>query len=312
MKAIRLHQRGSADNLIWEDAPMPMLQHGDALVKVLASGLTRNELNWGPTYLDENGQSRLPTIPGHELCGIVTVISDGVNDVAAGDEIYALTSFFRNGTAAEFVAVKAADLAPKPATLNAYQAAAVPLAALTAWQALFDQGNLVSGQRVLIHGAAGGVGSFAVQLARWWGAEVVAATSADNLTLVKELGAHEAIDYDAAPFEDQVKDVDVVFDTIGHAIQLRSWGILKPGGILVTIAGEGVTVPSEVKDRRGSFFIVRSDRQQLIKIGQLIDDGIVRPLIGEIIPIERAREAFGKINGPVTRGKIILKVAAAD
>jgi NADPH:quinone reductase-like Zn-dependent oxidoreductase len=308
MKAIRLHERGGAEKLMWEEAPMPVLRQGDAMVKVLASGITRNELTWLPTYTDENGSSRLPTIPGHELCGIVSAVSPDVTVVRPDDVIYGLTSFFRDGTAAEYVAVRAADLAPKPETLDAYQAAAVPLAALTAWQALFDHGELKSGQRVLIHGAAGSVGTLAVQLAHWCGAEVVAATSATNLSLVCDLGAHQALDYNAAPFEDQVRDIDVVFDTIGQDIQYRSWRVLKAGGILVTIAGESITIPADVRDKRGVFFIVRSDRQQLVQIGQLIDQHIVQPVIAAIIPIDQAREAFEKLDGRAGRGKIILKI----
>ncbi len=277
------------------------------MVKVLASGITRNELNWGPTYTDENGRNRLPTIPGHELCGIVTAVTPGVIEVAPGDVVYGLTSFYRDGTAAEFIATKAFDLAPKPRTLEAYQAAAVPLSALTAWQALFDHGGLASGQRVLIHGAAGGVGSFAIQLAAWRGAEVIAATSADNIKLVRDLGAHEAVDYGADPFEDQLKDIDVVLDTIGRHIQDRSWGILKPGGILVTTAG-GINIPIDVKDKRGVFFIVKPDKQELIEIGKLIDQQIVRPIIAEVISIDRAHEAFEKIDGHGNKGKTVLKL----
>ncbi|MDB5155214.1 MAG: Alcohol dehydrogenase zinc-binding domain protein [Mucilaginibacter sp.] len=308
MKAIRLHERGGAEKLIWEEASMPVLRQGDAMVKVLASAITRNELTWPNTYTDENGRSRLPTIPGHELCGIVTAVAPDVTGVRPDDTVYGLTSFFRGGTAAEYVAVRAADLAPKPETLDAYQAAAVPLAALTAWQSLFDHGGLKSGQRVLIHGAAGGVGSLAIQLAHWCGAEVIAATSASNLSLVCDLGAHQAVDYNAAPFEDQVKDIDVVFDTIGQDIQHRSWQVLKAGGILVTIAGESITFPTDVKDKRGVIFIVRSDKRQLVKIGQLIDQHIMRPVIAEIIPIDQAREAFEKLDGRAGRGKIILKI----
>ncbi|HLX67982.1 MAG TPA: NADP-dependent oxidoreductase, partial [Puia sp.] len=263
MKAIRLHERGGADKLIWEEAPMPVLRPGDALVKVLASGLTRNELNWGPTYTDEHGNSRLPTIPGHELCGIVTAVALGVAEVTVGEEVYGLTSFFRDGTAAEYVAVRAADLARKPQTLNPYEAAAVPLAGLTAWQALFDHAGLAAGQRILIHGAAGGVGSLAIQLAKWKGAEVIAATAADNLSLVLDLGANQAVDYWAGPFEKQMEPVNVILDTIGGDIQRNSWSILKPGGILVTIAGEGISVPADVKDRKGIFFIVKPDTQEL-------------------------------------------------
>jgi NADPH:quinone reductase-like Zn-dependent oxidoreductase len=277
------------------------------MVKVIASSLTRNELNWGPTYADEHGRSRLPTIPGHEFCGIVTAITQGVTDVAPDDVVYGLTSFYRDGTAAEFVAVKASDLAPKPRTLEPYQAAAVPLSALTAWQALFDQGGLASRQRVLIHGAAGAVGSFAIQLAAWRGAEVIAATSADNIKLVRDLGAREPVDYRSQPFEDQVKGIDIVLDTIGNEIQRRSWSVLKPGGILVSTAGS-ITIPPHVKDKRGVFFIVKPDRQELINIGQLIDQQLVRPVIAEVIPIDRAREAFEKADGHGNKGKIVLKV----
>lgn len=307
MKAIRLHERGGADKLVWEDAPMPGLRPGDALVKVLASSLTRNELNWGPTYADENGRSRLPTIPGHEFCGIVTAIAPGVTEVAPNDAVYGLTSFYRDGTAAEYVAVRACDLAPKPLTLEAYQAAAVPLSALTAWQALFDQSGLAPGQRVLIHGAAGGVGSFAIQLARWRGAEVTAATSAGNLSLVRDLGAHQAVDYGVAPFEEQVKEFDVVLDTIGKDIQLRSWRVLKPGGILVNTAGS-IAIPAEARDKRGLFFIVKPDRKELIQIGELVDQKIVKPVIAEVIPIDQAREAFEKADGRGNSGKIVLKI----
>ena len=308
MKAIRLHQRGGADQLMLEDAPTPLLQPGDALVKVLAAGLTRNELSWGPTYTDQQGRSRLPTIPGHELCGVVTALAPGVPEIAPGDEVYGLTSFFRDGTAAEYVAVKASDLAPKPRTLNAYQAAAVPLSALTAWQALFDHGELTANQKVLIHGAAGGVGSFAIQMARWRGAYVIAATSAENLSLVRELGAHEALDYRSTLFEDNTKDADLVLDTIGDDVQYRSWEVIRPGGVLVTIAGEGITIPADVTDKRGIFFIVRPDRQQLLEIATLIDQGIVKPVIGSIFPFEQAREAFAKLEEPGKRGKIILKI----
>jgi NADPH:quinone reductase-like Zn-dependent oxidoreductase len=307
MKAIRLHERGGADKLVWEEAPIPRIRPGDAMVKVLASGITRNELNWGPTYTDENGRSRLPTIPGHELCGIVTAVTSGVIEVAPGDVVYGLTSFYRDGTAAEFIATKASDLAPKPRTLETYQAAAVPLSALTAWQALFDHAGIASGQRVLIHGAAGGVGSFAIQLAVWRGAEVIAATSADNINLVRDLGAHEVVDYGAGPFEDHLKGIDVVLDTIGRDIQDRSWGILKPGGILVTTAG-GINIPIDVKDKGGVFFIVKPEKQELIEIGKLIDQQIVRPVIAGVIPIDRAREAFEKVDGHGNKGKIVLKL----
>lgn len=288
---------------------MPVLRAGDALVRVLASGLTRNELDWGPTYTDEQGKSRLPSIPGHELCGVVETITSGVTDVAPGDVVYGLTSFFRDGTAAEHVAVSAADLAPKPRVMSALEAATVPLAASTAWQALFDHGGVAAGQRVFVHGAAGGVGSFAIQLAKWRGAQVICATSAANIPFVKDLGAHEAIDYAASPFETATKPVDMILDTIGGEIQRRSWSLLKPGGVLVSIAAEGVEVPADVHDRRGIFFIVKPDRQELLKIGQLINQCNVKTVVAAVVPLERAREAFGQLLQPEKRGKVVLSVA---
>jgi NADPH:quinone reductase-like Zn-dependent oxidoreductase len=305
MKAIRLHTRGGAEQLVYEEAPQPALRPGDALVRVLASGLTRNELDWGPTYTDEEGKSRLPSIPGHELCGVVEAITPGVTEIAPGDLVYGLTSFFRDGTAAEFVAVRAADLAPKPRVMSALEAATVPLAGLTAWQALFDHGAVAAGQRVLVHGAAGGVGSFAIQLAKWCGAHVVGGTSAANMSFVKDLGAHEVIDYAAGPFEATIKPVDMILDTIGGEIQRRSWSLLKPGGVLVSIAGESIEVPG---DRRGLFFIVKADRQELIKIGQLIDDGNVKTVIAAVVPLERMREAFGELVQPEKRGKVVVNI----
>jgi NADPH:quinone reductase-like Zn-dependent oxidoreductase len=309
MKAIRLHARGGAEQLVYEEAPRPALRPGDALVRVLASGLTRNELDWGPTYTDEQGNSRLPSIPGHELCGVVETVAQGVTEVAPGDVAYGLTSFFRDGTAAEYVAVNAADLAPRPRVMSAVEAATVPLAGLTAWQALFDHGDVAAGQRVLVHGAAGGVGNFAIQLAKWRGAQVIGVTSAANISFVKDLGAQEAIDYAASPFETATKPVDMILDTIGGEIQRRSWSLLKPGGVLVSIAGEGIEVPSDVRDRRGLFFIVKADRQELIKIGQLIDDGRVKTVIAAVVSLERAREAFGQLLQPEKRGKVVVSVA---
>jgi NADPH:quinone reductase-like Zn-dependent oxidoreductase len=305
MKAIRLHARGGAEQLVYEETPRPALRPGDALVRVLATSLTRNELDWGPTYTDEQGQSRLPSIPGHELCGVVEEVAPGLTEVVPGEEVYGLTSFFRDGTAAELVAVRAADLAPKPRVMSALEAATVPLAGLTAWQALFDHGDLAAGQRVLVHGAAGGVGSFAVQLAKWRGAQVIGGTSAANISFVKDLGAHEAIDYTASPFETATEPVDMILDTIGGEIQHRSWSLLKPGGVLVSIAGESIEVP---RDRRGLFFIVTADRRELIEIGKLIDQGDVKTVIAAIVPLERAREAFDELVQSNKRGKVVVSV----
>ncbi|HEY4112036.1 NADP-dependent oxidoreductase [Puia sp.] len=314
MKAIRLHARGGPEQVVYEDAPMPTLQPGDALVRVLASGTTRDELVWDPTYTDEKGNSRTPTIPGHELCGIVEklapdIANAGKGDIpVVGDAVYGLTSFFRDGTAAEYIAVKAADLAPKPKSINAVEAASIPLSALTAWQALFDRAQLRKGQRILIHGGAGGVGIFAVQMARWCGAHVIATAQTHNIDFVRSLGADELIDYKTSRFEDKVKNLDVIFDPIGGDTQRNSWPLLKRGGVLVSIAGESIEQPDPTLGVRGVFFIVKADRQQLIKIGQLLDNGVVKTIVSTILPLQEAGKAFEMAFSSGKRGKIVLSV----
>src|SRR3954453_10449706 len=177
VKAIRLHARGGPEQMVYEDAPLPAPAAGEALLRVCAAGITPTELTWSETYRTPDGHERLPTIPGHDVSGVVEVLGPGVSDVSPGDAVYGLIAFPRDGSAAEYVAVRAADLAPKPRSLDHVHAAAAPLSALTAWQAFFTHAGLSSGQRVLIHGAAGGVGAFAVQLARWRGAHVSATAS---------------------------------------------------------------------------------------------------------------------------------------
>src|SRR2546430_17307042 len=230
MKAIRMHTQGGPELLAYEDAPKPALQPGDALVRVIDTSITKTELTWDETYTDCDGRPRIPTIPGHEFAGIVDALAPQAAGVRVGDAVYALSSFCRNGSAAEFIAIRAADLAPKPHSLNFEQAAAVPLAGLTAWQALFDHAQIEKGERVLIHGAAGGVGTYAVQLAKWKGAEVIATASAKDHNFLSELGTSEVIDYTREHFAEKVKDVDVVLDTVGGGNPERAWGAFRPAG----------------------------------------------------------------------------------
>ena len=284
---------------------MPEPANGDAIIRVHATGITPAELTWDETYQTCDGSERLPTIPGHEVSGVVESVADGVSDIAVGDEVYALTSFCRDGSAAEYVAVRAADLSLKPKMLSHVQAAAVPLAALTVWQALFDHAKLVSGQRVLIHGAAGGVGTFAVQFARWRGAYVIGTASAQHHDFLRGLGANEVIDYQQVPFEAAVRDVDVVLETIGGETRKRSWQVLKPTGILVSLPEPITESESETLGRRGVFFIVEPNREQLDKITALIDSGEINPVVAATIPLARAREAFERGRPP---GKPVLQV----
>jgi len=292
MKAIRMHSRGGPELLAYEDAPKPALQPGDALVRVIATSITKTELTWDETYIDCDGRPRIPTIPGHEFSGVVDAVTPDVAGVKAGDAVYALSSFCRNGSAAEYIAIRSADLAPKPRTVSFEQAAAVPLAGLTAWQALFDHAQ-----------------TYAVQLASWKDAEVITTASAENHDFLRELGASEVIDYTRERFEETAEDVDVVLDTIGGETQQRSWGILRRGGILISIVSPVSAEKAASLGLRSAFFIVEPKRSQLIELGRLIDAGTLRVIVGAALPLEKAREAF--VAGHV-RGKIVLQVAATE
>jgi NADPH:quinone reductase-like Zn-dependent oxidoreductase len=314
MKAVRLHRQGGPEQLVYEDAPEPELGAGDALIRVHFTGITPAELTWPDTYRNCDGSERLPAIPGHEASGVVERVADGVSEVSIGDEVYALTAFCRDGAAAEYVAVRAADVAPKPKTLDHAQAAAVPLSALTAWQAFFDHAQLAPGQRVLIHGAAGGVGGFAVQIARWYGAYVIGTASSENRDFLLRLGANEVIDYRHASFEEAVRDVDVVLDTIGGETRERSWQVLKPSGMLISLPGPIPEREAAAHNKRGGkhgvFFVVQPNREQLGKIAALTDSGTIRPVIAETIPLAKARQAFERGAAGHTRGKLVLQVTA--
>jgi NADPH:quinone reductase-like Zn-dependent oxidoreductase len=314
MKVVCLHARGGPEQLIYEDAPKPSLRNGDALVRVHGCGITQDELTWDATYSTHDGAVRLPTIPGHEISGVVEAAGSNA-DVKVGDEVFGLADFWRNGAAAEYVAVDAADLAPKPKSLNYVQAAAVPLAGLTAWQALFDHAGLTAGQEILIHGATGGVGSFAVQLAHWRGAFVVGTARSDHVGLARELGADKVIDYTTNRFEDTVRDADVVLDTVGGETKERSSGVLRRVVVLVTIVGSASGDTAARHGVRGVGFIVKASRVELQEITRLIDVGKVRPIIEATFPLENAREAFERGASGHSIGKVVLRVTrdqAAD
>jgi NADPH:quinone reductase-like Zn-dependent oxidoreductase len=234
-----------------------------------------------------------------------------VTDFRPGDEIYGLADFPRDGAAAEFAAVRATNLAFKPRSISHAQAAALPLSALTAWQALLEHAHLVSGQSVLIHGGAGGVGSLAVQLARWRSARVLATASARDTAFVRSLGADDVIDYHATPFEEMLRDIDVVLDTIGGETRERSWRVLRKGGVLVTLVSPIAAGLAEQHGVRGVFFIVRGNRGQLEQISKLVDEGMLKPVIAEVLPLARAREAFEHGAAGHSPGKIVLQALAA-
>jgi NADPH:quinone reductase-like Zn-dependent oxidoreductase len=236
MKAIRIHGRGGPDHLAYEDAPQPHPGPGAVLVRVYAAGIIANELKWDETYQTATrSPSDLP-IPGRDLSGVVAEVGPGVAALVPGTEVYEMLGYGRDGTEAEYPLALPGELAPKSGALDPVQAAAVPLSALTAWQALFDHAHLAAGQTVLIHRGAGGVGVLAVQLGHWAGAQVIATAAARDRDFVRDLGASETIDYTTTRSEEVVQGVDLVFDLVGGDTLQRSWQVIKPGGMLVSIA----------------------------------------------------------------------------
>jgi len=308
MEALRAQARGGPESLIYDERVLPPSPGiGDVLLEVRAASFTPTELEWPSTWVDRAGKARTAPIPAHEVSGVVAALGYGTTGFAVGDEVYGLTDWYRDGAAAGYVAVEARNLAPKPRSLDHERAAAVPLAALAAWQALFEHGGLSPGQSVLIHGAGGGVGVFAVQLARRAGAHVVATGRAWAEDLVRGLGAEEFIDTERRRFKEVAGEIDVIFDLVGGEIRRRSWALLKPGGVLVSV----VEPPEEVgrPGTGGVFFVVEPDRAALTELARRIDAGELRSIVGEVFPLERGREAFEAKRRSGVPGKVVLRVA---
>ncbi len=307
MKAVRIHQYGGPEVLRYEDAPRPVAGPGEVLVKVRAAGV--NPVDWKirEGWLQGMTNYELPIILGNDVVGEVAAVGEGVETWQIGDAVFAMPGL-RLGAFAEFIKLPADAWARKPKTLDFAHAAALPVATLTAWQALFEHGDLQSGQKILIHAAAGGVGTFAVQFAHWKGATIVGTASARNRDYVLQLGASEVIDYTSQCFEEVVKDFDMVLDCAGGETQERSFAVLKFGGILVSI----VSAPDEEKARqynvRTAVFMARPDARQLEEIGALIDAGTVRVPLAETLPLSQAGQALIDSETRHTRGKIVLTV----
>jgi NADPH:quinone reductase-like Zn-dependent oxidoreductase len=290
MKAVRLHTPG-LDGLRHETIQTPSLRPGEVLVEVHAAALTRDELEWP---LD-----RLPAVPSYELSGVVAA-ADDVAGVSVGDEVYALTPFDRDGVAAEYAAVTAQLLAPKPASLSHVESAAVPLPALSAWQGLFVHGRLAAGERVLIHGAVGGVGQFATQLGRWRGSHIIATASPGAFQAARALGAHEVVDGRSGQFDDELEAVDLVFDTVGGEFLRRAPALLAKGGRIVSVAAEPLG--------EGSYFVVEPNREQLIELAKLLDGGQIRVAIDSTFALTEAAAAFERSLASGKHGKVVLEV----
>ena len=308
MRAVRAHARGGSEQLRLEDVPKPEPRAGEALIRVHAAGITPTELEWSETWVDRQGHDRTPTIPSHEVSGVVEELGQGVTHVAAGEEVFGLVPFDHDGAAADYVAVRARDLAPKPITLDHARTAALPLSALTAWQAFTEQAHVNHGNHVLVHGGAGGVGAFAVQIAKALGARVTATASAGDIEYVLSLGADVVIDYKATPFEEVVSDVDVVLDPIGGRTAEASLGVLNDGGTLISLAGPPAMTLPEGRDLSARFFIVEPERLQLIELARLVDDGRLRVEVAEAFPLEDAAAAYEYGRTRRRRGKVVLQV----
>jgi NADPH:quinone reductase-like Zn-dependent oxidoreductase len=305
MKAAVVRQpRGleGIEGLVYEDAPDPRPAIGDALVQVRAASFTPTELTW-PLRTDRAGHDRVLVIPAHEGSGVVVALGYGTAGVSVGDEVYGLIDGYRDGWAAEYVAIEARSLAPKPTTLDFIQAAAIPQAGLTSWQALFDHGHLESGQTVVIHGAAGGVGSIGVQLARWAGAHVIGTGRAGSRQRVLELGADDFVDVEREGWPTAVGQVDLVYDAIGGDVLARSPGIVKPGGALVTVMAP---VQTDRDDIRVVHFVRDPSGAQLREITRLVDQGTVQPHVGAVYSLADAREAFMAKSTQHLPGKVVL------
>jgi len=304
LKALRLHVHSDPASFAYEEAPRPEPGEGEVLIRVHAAAVTPTERVWAPTSTTRSGEPRaFPVILGHEFSGEVSAVGPGVSDLRKGDAVFGMNDWFRDGAQAEYCVARATEVAPKPRSVDHVLAAATPISALTAWQGLIDRAQLAAGQRVLIHGASGGVGLFAVQLARRCGARVVATASASNLELVRGLGAEEALDYRTVRFDEVVRDVDVVFDTVGGETLARSWSVLKQGGKLVTVAASGEQARSERV--REAFFIVEANRTQLAEVAGLIDAGELSVVVGAVFPLAEGRQAYGY---KPAHGKVVLRV----
>ncbi|MEP7287688.1 MAG: NADP-dependent oxidoreductase [Chloroflexota bacterium] len=316
MKAIRIHSYGSPDVLTYEDAPCPDPGTAEVLVRVYAVGI--NPVDW-KTRAGGGVARRLhnpfPMIPGWDVSGVVEAIGPGVTDFKVGDEVFGMVRFPEVGAAyAEYVAAPIEHLAVKPHSVDHIQAAAIPLAALTAWQALFEHGTLTSGQRLLIHGAAGGVGHLAVQVAKWKGAEVIGTGSTANLDYLHTLGLDQIIDYTTTRFEDAINPVDMVLDTVGGEILSRSFNVLKDGGELITIAGTPKPPDPQQAEKRGlraSGMLVHTEASHLKQIAQLMSDGSLLANIAQVFPLTEAKQAHESgEHRSLRRGKIVLQVRA--
>lgn len=308
MKAVRIHAYGNADMLQYEEAPIPDVAPDDVLVRVVAASV--NPVDWKirEGYLKQMIPYQFPLTLGWDVSGVVEAVGQKVSRFQVGDAVFSRPDIKRNGTYAEYVAIHEDEVAHKPRTISHVEAATVPLAGIAAWEVMVTTAGVTAGQRVLIHAASGGVGSIAVQLAKSRGAHVITTTSEKNRALVKSLGADEVIDYRTQKFEEVVRDVDVVLDTIGGQVQDASWSVLSPGGILVSI----ISTPPQEKAKslgvRSAFLFIQPSASILVQLAALIENGKLRPVIGAEFALSDIAKAHALSQSGHASGKIALYV----
>jgi NADPH:quinone reductase-like Zn-dependent oxidoreductase len=307
MKAVVAHEYGAPEVLKFEEVPRPEPKEDEALVRVIASGVNpADPLTLSGKYAKEFG-THLPLIPGYDIAGVVEKTGANVTKLKVGDAVYGYPTF--GGGWAGYVTVKEWEVAAKPKSLNFGEAAAVPMGALTAWQALVDVAKLQPGQTILVHGGSGGVGNFAVQIAKARGARVIATASTANQDLLKQLGADVAVDYTKTRFEDVAKDVDAVLDPVGKETLTRSYNVVKKGGIVMSLVALPDRAELKKREIHGAAISVHPDAADLAKIAQLIDAGKIKPIVTQILPLSEAIAAQQQAATHHTRGKVVLRIA---
>ncbi len=307
MKAVRIHKFGNSGVLKFEDAPEPEIGPDEVLVKVYACGV--NPVDWKirEGFMEQMAHHSLPLTLGWDVAGTVESTGALVKRFERGDAVFCRPDTLRNGGYAEYIAVRTIELANAPESIPLDHAAGIPLASQAAWMALFEVAGLRTGQKILIHGASGGLGTFAVQFAKAAGAHVIGTTSAGNFGLVESLGADEIIDHTSEDFSRKVKGMDVVFDTIGGETQAKSWGVLRKGGVLVSSVGADEKAAA-AHGVSGRSFLLNSNGARLQEIGGLVDEGNVSVIIEKVLPLSEAKAAHDLSQTGHARGKIILKV----
>ena len=287
-------------------APEPKPGANEIAIRVCAAGVIPGELLWYPTTHTKSGAVRERAVPGHEFSGVVQALGTSVNGFTEGQKVFGMNDWFHDGALAEVCLTEPSAIAPIPETLTHVEAASVPISALTAWQGLFGRANLQKGERALVLGGSGSVGTFAVQFAKWKGAHVVSTASARNTSLVEELGADQVVDYQKASFE-QAGGFDVVFDTVGGETLDRAWSVLKPGGRMATVQSEGAnSTEQRVKD---AFFIVEPNGKQLSEIARLLEAGTLRTVVDAVFPLAQAPDVYADRVVRRRQGKVVISIA---